>query len=150
MEGRPDVSFESVYGSTAREISFEYEQFLRNVGNGYRADLTAWPWKVKFRSLPAAGGSMKATVKAAAGWQASGLRVERGVVYEVVTDGTWRTAPAGAPRDADGDADGRRVAGGRKGWCRDRAIGAGRHDSTGHTAGLRRHRRRPALPAVRG
>jgi hypothetical protein len=107
MEGRPDVSFESVYGSTAREISFEYEQFLRNVGNGYRADLTAWPWKVKFRSLPAAGGSMKATVKAAAGWQASGLRVERGVVYEVVTDGTWRTAPAGAPRDADGDADGR-------------------------------------------
>jgi hypothetical protein len=107
MEGRPDVSFESVYGSTAREISFEYDQFLRNVGNGYRADLTAWPWKAKFRSLPAAGGSMKTTVKAAAGWQASGLRVERGVVYEVVTDGAWRTAPAGDPRDADGDADGR-------------------------------------------
>ena len=106
MEGRPDVSFESVYGSMGREIAFEYDQFLRNVGNGYRADLTAWPWKAKFRPLPASGGSLKATVSAAAGWQASGLRVEQGASYEVVADGTWRTARAGAAVKADGDADG--------------------------------------------
>ena len=106
MEGRPDLSFESVYGSTARELSFEYDQFLEHVGNGYRADLTAWPWRAKFRGLPASGGSLKAPVKAAAGWQASGLRVERGVSYEVGTEGAWRTARAAAAHTADGDADG--------------------------------------------
>ena len=106
MEGRPDVSFETVYGSSAREIAFEYDQFLGHIGNGYRADLTAWPWKAKFRGLAAPGGSLKATVKAAAGWQASGLRVEQGGSYEVVAEGAWRIARAGAPHSADGDADG--------------------------------------------
>jgi hypothetical protein len=106
MEGRPDVSFESVYGPVARELAFEYDLFLRDVGNGYRADLTAWPWKSKFRSLPPSGGSVQAIVRAAAGWQASGLRVEKGVVYEADADGMWRTAPAGTPVGADGDAAG--------------------------------------------
>lgn len=107
MEGRPDVSFESVYGPVARELSFEYDQFLRTVGNGYRADLTAWPWQAKFRPLPASGGSVKSTVEAASGWQASGLQVEKGVVYESAADGTWRTAAAGAAVDANGDEAGR-------------------------------------------
>ena len=106
MEGRPDVSFESVYGPVARELAFEYDAFLRDVGNGYRADLTAWPWKSKFRSLPPSGGRVQAIVRAAAGWQASGLRVEKGVVYEAAADGMWRTAPAGTPVGADGDAAG--------------------------------------------
>ena len=106
MEGRPDVSFESVYGPVARELSFEYDQFLKHVGNGYRADLTAWPWKAKFRSLPASGGSVKASVKAAAGWQASGLLVEKGRAYELDADGMWRTAPAGEAVTPDGDAAG--------------------------------------------
>ncbi len=106
MEERPGVSFESVYGPVAREISFEYDQFLRTVGNGYRADLAAWPWEAKFRSLNGESGSVKAEVKARAGWQASGLRVERGVRYEAVAEGAWRTAPAGEPIGADGDQDG--------------------------------------------
>jgi len=106
MEGRPDVSFESVYGPVAREISFEYDQFLLTVGNGYRTDLTAWPWKAKFRPLHASGGNVKTTVEAAAGWQASGLQVEKGVMYEMTADGTWRTAAAGAAVDAAGDATG--------------------------------------------
>jgi len=45
MEERSGVSFESVYGPVAKQVSFEYDQFLRRVGNGYRADLTAWQWK---------------------------------------------------------------------------------------------------------
>ena len=106
MEGRSDVSFESVYGPVARELSFEYDQFLRNVGNGYRADLTAWPWKAKFRPLPVSGGSVQGRIRAAAGWQASGLQVEKGVVYETTADGTWRTTPAAAGVGADGDAAG--------------------------------------------
>ncbi|MFM8633428.1 MAG: hypothetical protein ACKOEX_01220 [Planctomycetia bacterium] len=75
------------------------------VGNGFLADLAAWPWKARFRPL-SAGGSLKADVKAACGWQASGLRVAKGTAYEVSTDGTWRTAKAGEPLDADGDGDG--------------------------------------------
>lgn len=105
MEERPDVSFESVYGPVAKEVSFEYDQFLKTVGNGFRADLAAWPWKARFRPL-SAGGSLKATVKAAGGWQASGLLVEQGASYDVAAEGTWRTAKAGAPCAADGDGDG--------------------------------------------
>ena len=106
MEGRPDLSFTSVYGPAARELSFEYEQFLLTVGNGYRADLTAWPWKAKFRPLPASGGSVMASIEAAAGWQASGLQIEKGVMYEAAADGTWRIAAAGAAVDANGDEAG--------------------------------------------
>jgi hypothetical protein len=105
MEERPDVSFESVYGPVAKEVSFEYDQFLKTVGNGFRADLAAWPWKARFRPL-SAGGSMKTTVKAARGWQSSGLRVEQGASYDVAAEGTWRTAKAGEPVPADGDASG--------------------------------------------
>lgn len=105
MEERPDVSFESVYGPVAKEVSFEYDQFMKTVGNGFRADLAAWPWKARFRPL-SAGGSLKAEVLAARGWQASGLRVAQGTAYEISTDGTWCTAKAGEPLDADGDGDG--------------------------------------------
>lgn len=103
MEGRPGVSFESVYGPVAREVSFEYDQFLAVVGDGYRADLAAWPWKSKARPL-AAGGESRATVKAAAGWQAAGVSVQAGTPYAIDAAGTWRTAEAGSPCDANGDA----------------------------------------------
>jgi hypothetical protein len=101
------VSFESVYGPVAREISFEYDQFLRAVGNGYRADLVAWPWKARFRPLKGDSGRVTAAIRARAGWQASGLRVERGATYEAAADGTWRTAAAGEPVTADGSGAGR-------------------------------------------
>jgi hypothetical protein len=106
MEGRPEASFESVYGPVAREVSFEYDQFLRHAGNGYRADLVAWPWKARFRK-PQGEARIKATVKAQAGWQASGLEVERAAAYMVESAGTWRTAAAGEPCTAAGDGTGR-------------------------------------------
>jgi hypothetical protein len=106
MEERPGVSFESVYGPVAKEISFEYDQFLKTVGNGFRADLVAWPWKARCKPL-AAAASQKADVKAAGGWQASGVAVERGGGYAVETEGTWRTAAAAAACSAAGDDTGR-------------------------------------------
>lgn len=118
MEERPEVSFESVYGPVAKEVSFEYDQFLRTVGNGFRADLAAWPWKARFRPL-SSGGSLETEVKAAHGWQASGLRVAKGTSYEVSADGAWRMAKAGEPLDADGDGDGH-----------GRLVGAVFHDYT--------------------
>lgn len=103
MEQRPGVSFDAVYGPVAGEVAFEYDRFLEAVGNGYRADLAAWPWQAKFRPL-ATGAGIKATVRAARGWQASGVAVEQGAAYAIAAPGTWRTTKAGEPCDADGDA----------------------------------------------
>ena len=106
MEEQPGVSFESVYGPVAKQVSFEYDQFLRHVGNGYRADLAAWPWKARFRK-PQGEASLKATIKAKAGWQASGLEVDQAARYGCEATGTWKTAVAGEPCSAAGDAAGR-------------------------------------------
>ena len=103
MEQRPNASFEAVYGPVADEVAFEYDRFLETVGNGYRADLAAWPWKARFRPL-AAGARNTATVQAARGWQASGVTVEKDLAYAIAAPGTWRTTTAGEPCDADGDA----------------------------------------------
>ena len=110
MEGRPGVSFESVYGPVAREVSFEYDHFLATVGDGYRADLTAWPWKSRARPL-APGSGARAKVKAAAGWQTAGVSVQAGAPYAIDAAGTWRTAEAGSPCDANGDAGRGRLVG---------------------------------------
>ena len=110
MEGRPGVSFESVYGPVASEVSFEYDQFLATVGNGYRADLVAWPWNARARPL-ASGSDETTRVKAAAGWQAAGVAVEAGATYAIEARGTWRTAKAGSPCDADGEAGHGRLVG---------------------------------------
>jgi hypothetical protein len=106
MEERQGASFESVYGPVAREISFEYDQFLATLGNGYRSDLTAWPWKAKFQRL-ADGGEATVKVKAKGGWQPSRVLVEPGDRLETTATGTWRIAAAGEPLDADGEPDGR-------------------------------------------
>jgi hypothetical protein len=105
MEEQPGASFEATYGPVARELAFEYDQFLETVGNGARVDLAAWPWKAKFRPL-AAGGTAKAMVASAAGWQATGIIVDRGASYDVEAEGTWRLAPGAAPTGADGDSGG--------------------------------------------
>jgi hypothetical protein len=106
MEERPGVSFESVYGPVAREVSYEYDQFLATLGNGYRSDLTAWPWQAKFQPL-ADGGEVTVKVKAKGGWQPSRVLVESGDRLEMAAAGTWRIATAGQPLDADGEKDGR-------------------------------------------
>jgi hypothetical protein len=105
MEEKPGASFEATYGPVARELSFEYDQFLETVGNGSRVDLAAWPWKAKFRPL-AAGGTAKVAVNSAAGWQAAGITVDRGTSYDIEAQGTWRVAPGAAATDADGDGGG--------------------------------------------
>ena len=106
MEERDGASFESVYGPVAREVSFEYDQFLAALGNGYRSDLTAWPWQAKFQRL-ADAAETKVNVKAKAGWQPARVLVESGDRFEIIADGTWKIAAAGQPLDADGEADGR-------------------------------------------
>lgn len=105
MEGKEGVSFESVYGPVAREIAFEYDHFLATLGNGYRSDLTSWPWQAKFQRLPDSG-TVTVKIKAQAGWQPARVLVEAGDRYHVDARGAWRVAAAGKELGADGDAAG--------------------------------------------
>jgi hypothetical protein len=87
-------------------VSFEYDQFLATLGNGYRSDLTAWPWQAKFQRLAdSAEGTVR--IRAKGGWQPTRVLVETGDRYEIAAAGTWKIAAAGQPLDADGEADGR-------------------------------------------
>jgi len=106
MTGTPGATFESVYGPVAREVSFEYDQFVKTLDNGYRADLCAWQWNRKFLYIP---GTRFATVNVQAryGWQASGVKLQGGQSYDYVTKGTWKTEPQGEDVDADGLDGGR-------------------------------------------
>lgn len=106
MEKKPGVSFTSVYGPVAKQISFEYDLFLNSLDNGYRADLCAWQWGGKFKPLRP-GRRMQTKVTAARGWQPSKLRVQQGVRYDVTAAGKWTIAKDGSEYDADGDNRGR-------------------------------------------
>lgn len=106
MEERPDISFTKVYGPVAKEISFEYDRFLETLGNGYRTDLTAWPWKAKFQRL-SDRGHMTVKIAAKAGWQPARVLVDEGTRYTVEAKGTWRITERGERVDANGGATGR-------------------------------------------
>lgn len=105
MKGQP-ASFESVYGAVANEISFEYDRFVEQVGNGYRADLAAWQWGRKFVPLRIERRA-SCDVAAAGGWQATGFQVEQGWFVEVETEGEWQVAEANDSIDAAGEENGR-------------------------------------------
>ncbi len=104
MSGQP-ASFEATYGDVAAEISFEYDQFVKNFGNGYRADLSAWQWDVKPKRLTRKPASV--TAFAQRGWQATGVAVEKDQPYSIKTEGTWRIAAAGEALTGDGNEAGK-------------------------------------------
>ena len=101
-----DMSFESVYGPMAKEISFEYLFFLQHFDRGYRVDLCGWDWKAKFQSLKTSK-TFSVTIDAAKGWQASKCTVADDQEYEYSVAGTWRTSADGEQVSADGAADGK-------------------------------------------
>ena len=104
MSGK-SASFEETYGDVAQHISFEYDQFVKNFGNGYHADLAAWQWDVKPKRL--SGKMAKRKVLAARGWQATGVSVVKGQSYDVKTEGTWQIAEAGEALTGDGNDAGK-------------------------------------------
>ena len=106
MSKQPNVSFASVYGPVAQQISFEYDLFLQSLDNGYEARLCAWQWERKFVSLRR-GGRSKVKVAAKYGWQASGFKVSDGQSYDVAAQGQWKIVEQGDACSADGDAQGR-------------------------------------------
>lgn len=102
MTGQPGVSFESVYGSVAEEIAFEYRFFAEHVDNGYRVDLCAIDWE-EVRSSQKLSGLKRAkrAIDAQRGWQSSGVEVLEGISYDIVATGEWKIAAA-VTCDADG------------------------------------------------
>jgi len=103
---QPGTSFEQTYGDMAKEISFEYRQFLKNVETGYRADLCSWDWKAKFK-LVKSGAPTQVKIDAGKGWQPSRLIVTEGEEYGIQRRRTWTISKAGSAIDADGDEKGR-------------------------------------------
>ncbi|MEM7456928.1 MAG: hypothetical protein AAF456_21470 [Planctomycetota bacterium] len=102
-------SFQNAFGPIASEISFEYDQFIENFGNGYRVDLCVWDWETEASSISLSGRSRK-EVKAAAGWQATSLEVREGEPYDFVAQGAWKIVEDGEDVTANGtDGEGRLV-----------------------------------------
>ena len=105
MAGGND-SFDAAFGNVADNISFEYDQFVQNFGNGYRVDLCAWDWNVAASNLNS-NGRTKTEIAAKAGWQPTKLEAREGVSYDYAAQGTWKTATTEEPVSADGAVGGR-------------------------------------------
>ena len=73
-------SFDEAFGDVEKKISFEYDQFVANFDNGYRADLCVWQWVDEPKTMEKG----KVTVAAKQGWQASSLLLEKGQKYDFV------------------------------------------------------------------
>lgn len=102
------ITFQDVFGPTAKELDFELRLFRKHLRNGYRVDLCYWDWKKKFTDRFPSGRAMTVTVLAERGWQPSGLTVKAGSVYAFETEGTWRIAGEKSdPISPDGDSDGK-------------------------------------------
>jgi hypothetical protein len=97
--------FPALLGSMQPEIDFEYRFFLDRIDVGYRVDLCCWDWKGEFRTIDS-GQSRSARIKAACGYQPSGLRVVKGREYSFESSGTWRIADEGTELDAEGNPQG--------------------------------------------
>lgn len=102
---KQDVSFEKTYGDMAKEISFEYREFIRHLARGYRADLCSWDWKAKFKPVRTSAVTT-CRIDAGKGWQPSRLELVKGDEYEFSVSGKWATSKDGANVTAQGAEDG--------------------------------------------
>lgn len=100
-----NASFEQIYGSMAKEITFEYHVFLHDLEKGYRADLCTWDWKAKFKRMQSSVPAV-AKIEALRGWQPARIELVEGEEYEFQTTGTWNLAK-GESCDANGKPDGK-------------------------------------------
>ena len=105
MREDPRATFENAFGDVAYEVSFEYDQFVQHFGNGYRADLCAWNWKVKASKI-SGKSRVRTAVKAAAGWQPTKLKVTPDQTYDFVTQGEWSIYEGSESFTADGNKSG--------------------------------------------
>jgi hypothetical protein len=105
MIAKDGASFETCYGDVARQLAFEYDQFVRNFGNGYRVDLCAWDFKTKPSKL-LGNERVSQQIKAAAGWQSTTLELVKGESYDYIAQGKWKIRKDGEELDGSGDENG--------------------------------------------
>ena len=103
MSRGPD-SFDNAFGPVAPQISFEYDQFVQNFGNGYRVDLCVWDWRSKPKKL-SRKSKAKLKVEAQAGWQSTRVQVVAGTSYDYIASGDW-SLDSSTKTDADGSKSG--------------------------------------------
>ncbi len=95
----------NLFQALSQEMDFEFGFLLDHLAPGFRADLCHWDWNKRFRQLDSRR-DVRVRIKAARGYQASGLTVEAGRRYSYTAEGEWTltadTAPlalTGTPRD---------------------------------------------------
>ena len=107
-------SFDRAFGDVKDKISFEYDQFVANFDNGYRADLCVWQWIDVPKPLVK---HAKVTVNAKQGWQASSVLLQKGQKYDFVcptvknesgkrVQQTWQISDLQKPVSAQGNPRG--------------------------------------------
>ena len=89
----------------AENISFEYDQFVQNFGNGYRVDLCVWDWRTPSKPI-SKSKRIKLDVESRAGWQATRLRAVEGASYDYSAEGTWGIGKGTEDLSADGSSTG--------------------------------------------
>lgn len=103
---KPDRdSFTNAFGPVAENISFEYDQFVQNFGNGYRVDLCVWDWQTPSKPI-SKSKKIKLDVEARAGWQATRLQAVKGTSYDFSTEGSWGIGKGTENLSADGSSTG--------------------------------------------
>jgi hypothetical protein len=105
LTGKP-AGFQETFGPRMKELTCEYNLFLKHLQNGYRVDLCALDWNRKFAGLATAGRTAAAAVAANRGWQPSGAAVAAGAEYDYTAAGSWRLGKAGKPIGPDGGPGG--------------------------------------------
>jgi hypothetical protein len=101
-----DGSFDRMFGELGPELTFEFDQLVRHMAVGYRADLCRWDWTHKFAPLSPAGEAT-CHIMAGRGYQPSGLTLVAGEHYAFHADGEWQTSASGTACGPDGDVFGR-------------------------------------------
>jgi len=104
MRPNSSASFYLEFADVAPNISFEYLQFVKELGNGYQQELCSWDWKTKAVGLDT-GRIAKCEVQAQRGWQATSAKLKASVDYDIVATGEW-TIDGTAKLDPNGSPDG--------------------------------------------
>ena len=105
MTERNDDSFTNAFGPVAENISFEYDQFVQNFGNGYRVDLCVWDWRTPAKPI-SKSKKIKTNIEARAGWQATRVRAVKGTSYDFLAEGSWGIGKGSEDLSADGSPSG--------------------------------------------
>jgi hypothetical protein len=104
MKDEEKYTFDSVFGKRKAQISFEYDEFVANLGSGYRVDLCAWDWSAAEPLSEA--GRKKVEVKAAGGWHSTGVKVTQDQSYDFICQGSWKVHPEAEEVSAAGGSGG--------------------------------------------